>query len=209
MERIFAKRAASTEYDAEMMQLTAGVLQRNPDITTLWNIRRECLLKLKETSADDVEEVFDKDLSLTRACLEVNPKSYCAWHHRRWILKNVMEPNWQREVHICTEYLKKDERNCKSKCLCDLSIQFLLLILIFFQFCIQFLCGLIDVMPLLTLEFHRKKSWNFAQRKFKIISPIIRRGMRAANCCLCCIRTTLIRRDRSMRWFYAMNLNWC
>lgn len=115
MDRIYAKRATSTEYDAEMMQLTAGVLQRNPDVSTLWNIRRECLLKLKEANAADVQDVFDKDLSLTRACLEVNPKSYCAWHHRSWILENTVAPNWQREVNLCTEYLKKDERNCKCQ----------------------------------------------------------------------------------------------
>lgn len=125
MDRILAKRAESTEFDAEMMQLTAGVLQRNPDVSTLWNIRRECLLKLKESDADNVQEVFDKDLSLTRTCLEVNPKSYCAWHHRCWILENTIEPNWQREVNICTEYLKKDERNCMYPPVIDSVIPFL------------------------------------------------------------------------------------
>lgn len=115
MGRILEKRN-SQEFDKEMMSLTAVVLQRNPDIATLWNIRRECLLKLKESTTDDSEsinEVFEKDLSLTEACLHVNPKSYCVFHHRCWLLENSDEPNWQREVNLCTKYLKLDERNCE------------------------------------------------------------------------------------------------
>lgn len=112
MTMIFEKRAAN-EYDVEMMQLTAGVLSRNPDVSTLWNIRRELLLQIKEANNDGVQEIFDKDLVLTETCLQVNPKSYCAWHHRCWILENTIEPNWDREVNICTKYLKLDERNCK------------------------------------------------------------------------------------------------
>lgn len=113
MTKIFEK-LANDEYDAELMQLSAGILKRNPDVITLWNIRREFLLRLKAEKADDVQETYTKDLELTEACLFVNPKSYCAWHHRSWILENITEPNWEREVKLCTKYLQMDERNCKS-----------------------------------------------------------------------------------------------
>lgn len=112
MTKIIAKRAAE-EYDSELMQLTGGVLSRNPDVFTLWNIRREFLLKLKVENPDEVTASFEKDLHLTETCLQVNPKSYCAWHHRSWILENSPEPNWEREVNLCTKYLRMDERNCK------------------------------------------------------------------------------------------------
>lgn len=115
MTKIYEKRAAE-EYDTELMQLIAGVLSRNPDVFTLWNIRREFLLKLKAENLDKVQEIFTKDLQLTETCLQVNPKSYCAWHHRCWILENITEPNWQHEVKLCTKYLQLDERNCKRNC---------------------------------------------------------------------------------------------
>ncbi|XP_034488078.1 geranylgeranyl transferase type-2 subunit alpha [Drosophila innubila] len=44
MARIQRKRSAG-ELDDELLGLTVQVLQRNPDISTLWNIRRECVLK--------------------------------------------------------------------------------------------------------------------------------------------------------------------
>lgn len=112
MAQILTKKAAD-EYDDEMMLLVAGILTRNPDVATLWNIRRNCLLKIKERDDADVQTIFDKDLSFTEVCLQANPKSYCAWHHRCWILENSPTPNWQREVTLCTKYLKMDERNCK------------------------------------------------------------------------------------------------
>lgn len=112
MVRILKKKDAA-EYDDEMMQLVASILTRNPDVSTLWNIRRLCLLELKQREAVDIKTVFDKDLGFVEQCLHANPKSYCAWHHRCWVLENSPEPNWQREVALCTKYLKMDERNCK------------------------------------------------------------------------------------------------
>lgn len=113
MARILEKRAAD-ENDSEMLKLTEAILSRNPDILTLWNIRRECLLKIKEEkSEDETQEIFNQELSFTEICLQANPKSYGAWHQRCWILKNSPEPDWNREVAICTKYLKMDERNCR------------------------------------------------------------------------------------------------
>lgn len=112
MAKIIEKRTAE-EYDVELLQLTASVLTRNPDVFSLWNVRREYLLKLKTDKPDEVQETYTKDLQLTEQCLQVNPKSYCAWHHRCWILENITEPNWDNEVKLCTKYLRLDERNCE------------------------------------------------------------------------------------------------
>ncbi|XP_058177388.1 geranylgeranyl transferase type-2 subunit alpha [Anopheles ziemanni] len=109
MKRILEKKTAD-ELDSEMMHLTAKLLSSNPDIATLWNLRRMCILKQQETDSE-IQNVFDRELGFTEMCLMVNPKSYCAWHQRCWILENAPEANWQKEVDLCTKYLKLDERN--------------------------------------------------------------------------------------------------
>lgn len=110
MQRIHAKRAAS-EYDAEMLELTGAILGASPDIATLWNVRRECLLRLQR--ADPQTPAFRRDLEFTLVGLQANPKSYCAWHHRRWCLETGAEPDWAHELELCTKYLQLDERNCE------------------------------------------------------------------------------------------------
>lgn len=127
MTKIISKRQ-NLEYDDEMLSYTTPILQRNPDVSTLWNIRRECILskvkKLKEEETecteenvekvnkeDDIQKVFETEIGLTEQCLLVNPKSYNIWHHRMWLLEQAPEANWQREVLLCNKYLKMDERN--------------------------------------------------------------------------------------------------
>ncbi|XP_037730466.1 geranylgeranyl transferase type-2 subunit alpha [Drosophila subpulchrella] len=134
MGRIQKKREAG-ELDNEMLTLTVQILQRNPDVSTLWNIRRECVLeklsKLKEEAEDEEEKpaqaeplsdeppvkedkahsIFTCELDLTEQCLMVNPKSYNAWHHRCWTLEQNPRADWQRELQLCNKYLKYDERN--------------------------------------------------------------------------------------------------
>jgi geranylgeranyl transferase type-2 subunit alpha len=114
MDRIFAMRNAGN-LDSNLLELTAKILSVNPDISTLWNIRRECILKMTCDASDKNDSsLFDRDLSFTESCLQVQPKSYSSWHHRIWILENSPNPDWNREVNLCTLYLRKDERNCKS-----------------------------------------------------------------------------------------------
>lgn len=111
-EKILALRA-NENFGSELLELTGKILSVNPDVSTLWNIRRECILKMTAENAED-STLFDKDLGFTELCLAVQPKSYGAWHHRSWILENSPKPDWNREVNLCTLFLKKDERNCKS-----------------------------------------------------------------------------------------------
>lgn len=108
---IFEKRKAGI-YDQEVLNLSANLLNGNPDIITLWNYRREIFLILKnQFEADDYQKLLEKDLSLTENCLRVNPKSYGSWHHRIWVLDNLPSPDWKQELVLCTKYLKLDERN--------------------------------------------------------------------------------------------------
>ncbi|XP_039443904.1 geranylgeranyl transferase type-2 subunit alpha isoform X2 [Culex pipiens pallens] len=111
MERILAKKERA-ELDEELMLLTGKILSANPDVAMLWNLRRQCLQTFAKADEETGgQSLFDKDLSFTEMCLQVNPKSYCAWHHRCWVLENCPTPNWDKEVELCTKYLKMDERN--------------------------------------------------------------------------------------------------
>lgn len=112
MAKIVTKRA-NNQYDDEIMELTGNVLARNPDINTLWNIRREYLLQLKSDKPDVAQERLTKELQLTEMCIQINPKSYNAWHQRCWTLENMDDPNWDNELKLCSKFLSLDERNCK------------------------------------------------------------------------------------------------
>ncbi|KAI5641446.1 protein prenyltransferase alpha subunit repeat domain-containing protein [Phthorimaea operculella] len=101
------------ELDKELMDLTAKVLTSNPDIYTLWNIRRETItiFRKNEEMSEEMCQIHDAELQLTEYCLKINPKSYCAWHQREWILTTRPDPDWKKELDICNKYLKFDERN--------------------------------------------------------------------------------------------------
>ncbi|KAK6037655.1 protein prenyltransferase alpha subunit repeat-containing domain protein [Cooperia oncophora] len=125
-DRIFEKRAKG-ELDDEILSLTQRLLEKNPDIYTFWNIRRETIeKKIKEwkecesTTEDDsckekcrkkAENILSGELFLTQACLEENPKSYSAWFHRGWTLHRQEHPDIKRELALCEKALKLDCRN--------------------------------------------------------------------------------------------------
>ncbi|XP_011184906.2 geranylgeranyl transferase type-2 subunit alpha [Zeugodacus cucurbitae] len=112
MGKIQEKRRLQ-QLDDEMLQLTSLILLRNPDVSTLWNIRRECV-ENKSLNIEDVDQkqaIYDTELNFSEQCLLVNPKSYNGWHHRCWTLEHCPNANWEREVQLCTKYLKMDERN--------------------------------------------------------------------------------------------------
>lgn len=111
MQKILQKRQ-NAELDRELLELTGKVLSSNPDIYTLWNIRREIINILrKDESPEELSKTFDGELHLTLACLKINPKSYCAWYQREWVLTTRVDPDWNEELILCNTYLKLDERN--------------------------------------------------------------------------------------------------
>ncbi len=96
------------------LKMTAGVLLANPDISTLWNIRKELLSAFILPSTKDEQDhdkALKQELDLTVQCLQVNPKSYGAWHHRCWSMLKAKKPDWGYELGLCGKYLSMDERN--------------------------------------------------------------------------------------------------
>ena len=67
------------------------LLRKNPDFNTVWNFRRDILLHMfaapAEAAGPSEPELCKGELALTQLVLsKKNPKSYGAWHHRRWVL---------------------------------------------------------------------------------------------------------------------------
>ncbi|KAK9398275.1 geranylgeranyl transferase type-2 subunit alpha [Crotalus adamanteus] len=100
------------QLDKEALELTNQVLSANPDFATLWNFRREIVLRLeKEESPEEMQALCKAELAFLECCLRVNPKSYGTWHHRCWVMGHVPEPDWARELELCGKFLEIDERN--------------------------------------------------------------------------------------------------
>uniref|UniRef100_A0A665VDD2 Geranylgeranyl transferase type-2 subunit alpha n=1 Tax=Echeneis naucrates TaxID=173247 RepID=A0A665VDD2_ECHNA len=93
--------------DDEALQLTQQLLSSNPDFATLWNYRREILMHLE----DEVQKIYEAELSFLESCLKVNPKSYGSWHHRGWVSARLPQPDWARELSLCDRCLSLDDRN--------------------------------------------------------------------------------------------------
>ncbi|KAI5705329.1 hypothetical protein M8J75_013927 [Diaphorina citri] len=112
METIFEKRK-NQEYDDEALSLTSEVLRNIPDINSLWNYRKEVLLHMKATLAEEeLHELVDRELKLTKDCLLAQPKSYGTWFQRCYVLDHISRaPNYEKELELCNYYLELDERN--------------------------------------------------------------------------------------------------
>ncbi|KAJ3034951.1 hypothetical protein HK097_004329, partial [Rhizophlyctis rosea] len=52
-----------------------------------------------------------RELRLVDQALQINPKSYWLWNHRRWTLESSPTPDWARELKLVDMLLDKDARN--------------------------------------------------------------------------------------------------
>ncbi|XP_058805294.1 geranylgeranyl transferase type-2 subunit alpha isoform X2 [Phymastichus coffea] len=111
MQLVVQKRK-NQEWNDELLLVTEKILVRNPDIYTLWNVRREIFFYNNWTNEEHLQK-FEQELTLTELCLRENPKSYCIWHHRTWVNEQISDPNWRKELELCNKCLNLDERNCK------------------------------------------------------------------------------------------------
>jgi geranylgeranyl transferase type-2 subunit alpha len=111
----------SSEDAATTLELIGTVLSINQDYYTLWNFRRDIvanLLAQDSSSAAFPPELLEPELKLTELCLKKNPKSYPAFHHRKYILSSYLStapPNAQdtisAEFKLTVAFLAADERN--------------------------------------------------------------------------------------------------
>ncbi|XP_046830002.1 geranylgeranyl transferase type-2 subunit alpha [Vespa crabro] len=112
MTEIFRKRENKI-WDDELLLLTEKILLQNPDVYTLWNIRREVFQNNKNNiwNEEEYTSMLEKELTLSENCLKNNPKSYSVWHQRWWVMEHIQKPDWEKELTLCTKCLNLDERN--------------------------------------------------------------------------------------------------
>ncbi|KAF9532343.1 rab-protein geranylgeranyltransferase [Crepidotus variabilis] len=129
-QRILARKKGN-DWSDEAFQLTTKLLQINPEFYTLWNYRRNILLKGKfpNSSPEQVHELLEDELSMTMTALKVRPKVYWIWNHRMWCLEHIPkgpasdgEPGadgwkqvvWNKELFVVEKMLDADSRNFQA-----------------------------------------------------------------------------------------------
>ncbi|KAG6874294.1 hypothetical protein C0995_001519 [Termitomyces sp. Mi166 len=124
-------RKKSRDWSQEALQLTSRLLQVNPEFYTIWNYRRNILLRgvFPKSSLEEINDLITEELSSTMTALKAHPKVYWIWNHRRWCLENTpngpgapgeadaglwRKTNWDRELYVVERLLDADPRNCGS-----------------------------------------------------------------------------------------------
>ena len=82
-----------------MLTLTQKLVEIQPEMITCWNKRkaRFCLYvvvrqqKNEEEEEERLKNVAKEELHVSEQGLRRNPKSYCAWEHRRWVIARLYD----------------------------------------------------------------------------------------------------------------------
>eukprot|EP01061_Rhynchopus_euleeides_P016887 TRINITY_DN28229_c0_g1_i1.p2 TRINITY_DN28229_c0_g1~~TRINITY_DN28229_c0_g1_i1.p2 ORF type:complete len:324 (+),score=101.25 TRINITY_DN28229_c0_g1_i1:243-1214(+) len=124
------------EYTRDALKILDKILMVNPEFYTMWNYRREILQHLMGEEAgvmlwgsggacEGVAHTQDAiswrhvsaDLQFNATIIEKRDhKSYCVWHHRRWLINAITDPQERAkqlrvELGLCGKLLKVDDRN--------------------------------------------------------------------------------------------------
>lgn len=91
---------------------SSNLLLVNPEYYPAWNYRKR-ELQSEEMNKDRLEV----ELELTMNCIRTNPKSYAAWYHRQWIIKQLSDDDRQNildinfDLKLIEKLLNLDSRN--------------------------------------------------------------------------------------------------
>ncbi|XP_047266989.1 geranylgeranyl transferase type-2 subunit alpha 1 isoform X2 [Capsicum annuum] len=102
-------------YTKEALDVSAKLLESNPEYYTAWNYRKIAVqhnLNLPEVGENEesIKSILDEELRLVENALRKNFKSYGAWHHRKWVLSKG-HSSTDKELLLLSKFQKADSRN--------------------------------------------------------------------------------------------------
>ncbi|XP_034675812.1 geranylgeranyl transferase type-2 subunit alpha 1 [Vitis riparia] len=100
-------------YTKEALEISAKLLEANPESYTAWNYRKlavEHNLSQSESDPDTVKSIFSEELRVVESSLKQNFKSYGAWHHRKWVLSKG-HSSVDHELQLLDRFQRADSRN--------------------------------------------------------------------------------------------------
>lgn len=100
-------------YSKEAVELSAKLLETNPELYTAWNYRKLAVqhkLTESDSNPDSLKSILDEELRVVESALRQNFKSYGAWHHRKWILSKG-HSSIDHELRLLDKFQKADSRN--------------------------------------------------------------------------------------------------
>ncbi|XP_020213155.1 geranylgeranyl transferase type-2 subunit alpha 1 [Cajanus cajan] len=97
-------------YSKEALDLSAKLLEINPECYTAWNYRKLAVQHILSNSDSDPQSIFSDELKLVENALRKNFKSYGAWHHRKWVLSKG-HSSIDKEMRLLNDFQKEDPRN--------------------------------------------------------------------------------------------------
>eukprot|EP01117_Protostelium_nocturnum_P008343 TRINITY_DN2978_c0_g1_i1.p1 TRINITY_DN2978_c0_g1~~TRINITY_DN2978_c0_g1_i1.p1 ORF type:complete len:314 (+),score=120.55 TRINITY_DN2978_c0_g1_i1:96-1037(+) len=100
----------------EKLKNCNDLLELNYELYYVWNQKRMIINQIQkkissESEDHDLELILNGELNVIQTSIRNNPKSYWTWFHRKWILNQLKNPDWKKEIGLCVKLLSMDERN--------------------------------------------------------------------------------------------------
>lgn len=97
-------------YDKTALELSAKLLETNPEFYTAWNYRKLAVNHFLSQPGSDPESILNEELRVVENALRQNFKAYGAWHHRKWVLSKG-HSSVDHELRLLDQFQKADPRN--------------------------------------------------------------------------------------------------
>jgi len=110
LSKVVLKAHREGVFSSKMFELTGSLIAINPDFYSLWNYRRESVIRMIQANPEEKKSICEEEMKLAESALRKNPKSYYAWHHRLWVIAKGTT-NLKTEIGLCSKYLGYDSRN--------------------------------------------------------------------------------------------------